>query len=352
MTGGSRDGAVPTTPIEPPTSPWQRFYAGAHRLRQRYWQRRSVRLPRPVISLGNLHWGGTGKTPMTLSIARWLSERGQQVAILSRGYGRTGASPTLVSRGDGPIVDVSSAGDEPYLLAERLAGVYVVVAARRAEAGWLAMEQLDPPPDLFLLDDGFSHLSLQRDLDLLLFPSNDLLAGGRLLPSGRLREPLEASARADALLVTSFEGPDPVGCQLAQALRPCGFIGPGFDSVSRCRLLAEQPLQRQVVLVSAVARPETVATAAEALGLDVLDHLAFHDHHSYPDRTIAAIQDRCKALGTRTVATTAKDRVKLAERIELSLVVIDLEARPEEAFWQWFERRIDELLASAVGERP
>ncbi|MGH9382375.1 MAG: tetraacyldisaccharide 4'-kinase, partial [Thermoanaerobaculia bacterium] len=183
-------------------APWQRLYAAAHRLRRRWYSSRAARLPRPVISVGNLHWGGTGKTPMVEALARRMRDRGLKVAILSRGYRSRGSGVRLVSDGGGPLLGPLVAGDEPVLLAGDLPGVAVVVGRDRFHAGLQALERIVPPPEVFLLDDGFSHLMLARDLDLLLFPEGDPFGGGRLPPSGRLREPLAASARADAVVLS------------------------------------------------------------------------------------------------------------------------------------------------------
>ncbi|HEX2254119.1 MAG TPA: tetraacyldisaccharide 4'-kinase, partial [Thermoanaerobaculia bacterium] len=164
-------------PPPPPVSPWQLLYGGAHRLRGAWYRRRSRRLPRPVVSVGNLHFGGTGKTPLTAALAAHLRDAGIAVCILSRGYGSRGAGVRVVSTGEGPRLGPEEAGDEPVLLAGELPGVAVVVGADRFAAGSHALDHLTPRPDMFLLDDGFSHLGLARDIDLLAFPAADPFAG-------------------------------------------------------------------------------------------------------------------------------------------------------------------------------
>ena len=136
-------------------SPWQWLYAGGHRLRYAAMRRRARRLPRPVVSVGNLHWGGGGKTPLVAAIAAHLRDAGLTVAILTRGYGSKGDGVRVLSRGDGPLLGPKLAGDEPVLLAGQLPGVAIVVCPNRYRAGRHAMHRLDPAPDLFLLDDGF-----------------------------------------------------------------------------------------------------------------------------------------------------------------------------------------------------
>ncbi len=218
----------------PPRSPWQLFYGALLARRRRRARASAERLPVPVVSLGNLHWGGGGKTPFTAAVAGDLAARGLAVAIVSRGYRRTSRGPLVVSLGAGPRVAWSAAGDEPFLLAQALPGVAVAVGEQRVAAARLLLRELPHTPDLFLLDDGFSHVALARDIDLLLFPAADPFAGGRLAPAGRLREPLAAARHADAVVLTGCAASEmaTAGAELAAALAPHGFLGPGFASAS------------------------------------------------------------------------------------------------------------------------
>ena len=338
----------------PSRSPWQRLYAAAHRRRAARWSLRAERLSVPVWSVGNLHWGGTGKTPVVAAVAAWLRERGVAVAVLSRGYGRRGGGPLVVSTGAGPLVPPERAGDEPWLLADSLPGVPVAVAARRADAARLLLATLPSPPQLFLLDDGFSHLRLHRDLDLLVLPADDPFGGGRLLPSGRLREPLAATARADALLLTG-EGATPEHArEIGEALAAYGFAGAAFacktEPQSQRLVRSDEgpsPAVASIVvppgpllLVTGIARPERVRRAAAAAGVTVSDHLAFADHHDYPPRSVRLIARAAERAGAAGVLTTAKDRVKLAGKLSLPLWELPVVAAPEPAFWSWLLSRL------------
>ncbi len=336
---------LPTPP--PPTSLWQRAYGAAHRLRGRWWTERAGRLPRPVISIGNLHFGGSGKTPLTAALAAHFRDAGRKVCILSRGYASQGRGVRIVSDGGGPLLPPQLAGDEPVLLAAELPGVAVVVGPDRLYAGLQALRRLSPPPDLFLLDDGFSHLALRRDLDLLAFPAADPFAGGKLLPGGRLREPLSASARADAVLLTGApDHPLGHGEELAQALRPYGFVGPGFASRTLPgaprfpdgRILPPGAL---VFLVSAIARPESFAETARALGYEIRGELRFGDHFAYPDGSLPKIAKAFAESGAQAMLATTKDGVKLRGRLASPLAELPVRAEPEPAFWTW----LDEALA-------
>ena len=327
----------------PPRSPWQRLYGLAHRWRRLHFRSRAARLPRPVISVGNLHWGGAGKTPLVAALALHLRDRDLRVAILSRGYRGKGSGVRLVSDGRGPLLGPSLAGDEPVLLAEQLPGVAVLVGADRHAAGVQALERVDPPPDLFLLDDGFSHLRLHRDLDLLAFPASDPLGGGRLPPFGRLREPLASSRWADAALLT--DAGEEAGADLRRALEPHGFSGAAFACRTRvdpphAERREPLPAGTRVLLVTGIARPDRVVRAVGKLPFEVADHLAFPDHHAYPQSSLDKVVAAWRECGAEWVLTTAKDHVKLLGRLEAPLAVLPVRAEPDPAFWEWLEMRL------------
>jgi tetraacyldisaccharide 4'-kinase len=331
----------------PARSPWQRLYEAAHRYRAARWRARAERLPVAVWSVGNLHWGGTGKTPVVVAIATWLRDRGVRVAVLSRGYGRRGSGPLVVSTGRGPRVDPGRAGDEPWLLAEALPTVPVAVGERRSAAARLLLATLPAPPQLFLLDDGFSHLRLARDLDLLVLPARDPFGGGRLPPGGRLREPLAAAARAHALLLAGADVDGGRARQTGDALAPYGFLGPAFacevQAAAARRVGADDAAitpAPPLLLVTGIAGPARVRAAAESVGLRVADHLAFGDHHAYPGRSLRRIERAAARAGAAAVLTTTKDRVKLAGRLSLPLWELPVAAAPEPAFWSWLAKRL------------
>ncbi len=374
---GGPDLAPPLAPPPPPRSPWQLFYGAAHRARRAWYRRRAERLPRPVISVGNLHWGGGGKTPLTAAVAAHLRDAGHRVAILSRGYGRETTGIRVVSDGGAPLLGPGEAGDEPVLLAEQLPGVAVVVGAERAAAGRHALEHLPAPPDLFLLDDGFSHLPLHRDLDLLAFPAADPFAGGRLPPGGGLREPLASSRHADAALLTGLPTEE-VAQETAQEMPPnrdyqgrrkaealaAALDGYGFRGAAFACALEASPLRvvndggdalrplpagTRLLPVCAIARPEgflaDAGRAAAAAGMEVVAQaLTFRDHHDYPEASLEKIRRAAAEAEAGAVLTTTKDRVKLHGRLGLQLVELPVRARPEAAFWPWLDRRLERLI--------
>ncbi len=223
-----------------------------------------------------------------------------------------------------------------------------MVGPERYEAGVQALRRLSAPPDLFLLDDGFSHLALHRDLDLLAFPAADPFAGGRLPPSGRLREPLASVSRAHAALLTGAES-ETLGPELADALRPHGFTGSGFASFTR----PGQPRK--------IGGGELREGARVLPGLGHRPPGAFHGERPKPRlrhrrgscvsrttttiRIPTSIKSRTPPARDRVeaVLTTAKDRVKLLGRLQVPLAELPVQAQPVPVFWEWLDREITQL---------
>jgi tetraacyldisaccharide 4'-kinase len=159
------------------------------------------KLPCRVISIGNLTLGGTGKTPMVVAVAGFLSENRKRPAVVSRGYGRQDETRILVvSDGRSLLVDARTGGDEPVLIGSKLSDVPVVVGNKRYEAAQYALKLFNP--DIVILDDGFQHLQLRRDLDIVLVDAADPFGNGKLFPAGILREPVTALRRAHAVVIT------------------------------------------------------------------------------------------------------------------------------------------------------
>jgi tetraacyldisaccharide 4'-kinase len=270
------------------------------------------RLHRPVISVGNLVVGGSGKTPVVAAIARMLQEAGERPVILSRGYARRhgGRDPLVVSDGARVREDVERSGDEPQMLARALPGVPVVVAADRHAAGLVAEASLQAT--VLVLDDAFQHLQLAREIDLLVMGMADL--DERLLPAGRLREPLSAAHAADAVIVQGNE---------ADARQVSA--GVGVDTAFYTALTYEVPRSvapfgaslpqsaggRAAVAVAGIARPERFFAAAMAQGWDVRRKVGFRDHHWFSASDVERIEKMARDAGADVVITTEKDAVRL-----------------------------------------
>jgi tetraacyldisaccharide 4'-kinase len=232
-------------------------------------------------------------------------------------------------------------GDEPFLHARDLPGVSVVVAESRYLGGQLALTE-GLAPDLFLLDDGFSHLDLARDVDLLVLPVADPWGGGCLPPRGRLREPLESARECDAILLSGREATTQSARAAAESLHPYGFSGPGFA----CPTVSSHPqdsegrrldLREPMLLVTGIARGHRVRETAASLDLTISEHLELPDHHHYPAATLERIRRTLERSGARQILTTAKDRIKLAALGEFDIVELTVNAALPQEFIDWLE---------------
>lgn len=270
------------------------------------------RLPRPVISIGNLTVGGTGKTPVTAYIARLLIAQGVRVAVLSRGYGGSCEGQiAVVSDGSETMLSANECGDEPFLLARTVPGLMVVIGSDRHAAGLLAMERLNP--DVFLLDDGFQHLRLQRDLNILLLDCTRPFGNGWCLPAGLLREPGCAAKRADLVIQTRC--PDSAGTAAVVPGRPhCRARHLLGDMLP---MLGGEPLRfdalhgKKLLAFAGIAEPDGFFAGLRGLGLDLVATITFPDHAAYDAAALQDISAAFKASGADLVLTTEKDGVKL-----------------------------------------
>jgi tetraacyldisaccharide 4'-kinase len=287
------------------------------------WFRRRA-LPVPVISIGNLTVGGTGKTPMAIHMAEWLRREGKRVAVLSRGYRRTSRTPQLlVSDGTRTLAGPDEAGDEPYLIARRCPGAVVAVGADRYRLGRWVLSQF--PVDCILLDDGFQHVGLHRDVDLLLIDATDAQGLDQVLPAGRLREPIQAAARATALIVTRAEKQTEVDQVL-------GRLRAAVDQLPMTAQVVFQPEEllpittgdgrslewcqaKTALLVSAVGHAASFRSTAERLGLNVLEEAVYPDHHRYTADDVTRLRQRAADLNVDLVLTTEKDSGKLQAHV-------------------------------------
>jgi tetraacyldisaccharide 4'-kinase len=299
-----------------------KLYEGGVRTRAWLYERgwlEAKRLPAPVISVGNLTVGGTGKTPCVAWLANWLQAEGHAVAILSRGYKRTSTGRVEVSDGKRLLCDAAMAGDEPYLLAQSCPGVRVVVDQDRYAAGcWLAERTRI---SAFVLDDGYQHLRLRRALNLVLVDATDDLAHAQMVPFGRLREPLTALRRADVVIVTRANQPfDRSALEAAirrfvRAQIPIFYAQHalttlrclGTDQINEMTALVGQP----VAAFSGIARPERFLKDLEKSGMRVVWQRSFEDHHRYTKTEFERIVIEAKQAGAIALLTTEKDAANL-----------------------------------------
>ncbi|MBN2033872.1 MAG: tetraacyldisaccharide 4'-kinase [Deltaproteobacteria bacterium] len=277
---------------------------------------RKKKLPGFVVSLGNLTVGGTGKTPAAVMLAQWAIAQGYKPAILSRGYGGESRQKILeVSDGKTILTTPAEAGDEPYLLAKKLKGIPVIISKDRFDAGFFTYKKQET--DFFILDDGFQHTNLHRDLDLVLLDSTLPFGNKHLLPWGPLREPIDNLRRADALILTRSDSDATPGLveflkkifpekpvflsrHVPQKLiftRSCRSYGPGFLT------------GKKVAAFTGIAKPEYLRLTLTKLGAEVLLFKTFPDHYPFSRARIEEMILWSKS--TDCLLTTEKDWVRI-----------------------------------------
>jgi tetraacyldisaccharide 4'-kinase len=324
-------------------------FAAAVRARRRYYTRhpgRQRRLQRPVISIGNLAVGGRAKTPLVAHVVSMLLEAGERPSVLSRGYGRQDASEIVVVRDAADIrADLRRAGDEPLMLARRLTGAIVVAGADRFAAGRLAETELGCT--VHVLDDGFQHLRLHRNIDLVAVAGSDL-SQPCTLPRGRLRESLDALRNATSVIV--LDGADPAAVPVTsrvwrarRTLETARLLHPAGQSIT--------PSTGSVVAIAGIASPDRFFDDLRALGWPLARTLAFPDHHPYTrddvDRVLAIVRQE----GAAMVVTTEKDVVRLLPfrpfPLPVAFVPLSIILEKEDEFRRWLLSMLVEARRAA-----
>lgn len=287
----------------------------------------------PVISIGNLSTGGAGKTPLAITLARLLTARGFQVDVLSRGYGRKSREPARV-RLEG---NAEQFGDEPLLIA-RESGVPVFVAQKRYHAGRLAEAEIHHVSDrvrVHILDDGFQHRQLFRDMDILLLDRNDW--HDHLLPAGNLRESLRSIKRADVVAI-------PAGDPEFEAELRKTWSGPLW----RLRRIMEAPLvSGPVVAFCGIARPGQFLVGLKSAGLSLTDEVIYSDHHQYSIYDVERLISLARKTNATALVTTEKDEVRLGNFasdfpawLPLKTAALNVKLEEEEASMTWLEEEL------------
>jgi tetraacyldisaccharide 4'-kinase len=284
---------------------------------------KTYQLNAPVISVGNLTVGGTGKTPCVAFIANCLRDAGHQAAILSRGYKRESQGRVEVSNKTEILCSPRESGDEPFLLAQTCPGVRVVVDADRYAAGhWLA-EQAQI--SVFILDDAFQHLRLARDLNLVLIDATEPLAEARMVPFGRLREPLDGLRRADAVIITrsdqSFDRASLIE-KVEKHSRPNTPVFFASHQMTTLRRLGSNEsfaitdfVQRAVAAVCGIAKPDRFNGDLQQFGMRIVLRRDFEDHHRYSAEEFAMVIRDAQSAEAEAVIVTEKDAANLPDKI-------------------------------------
>ena len=348
--GGMRWLRILAAPLAP-------LYASVVRRRNQYFDSdpsRSAKCGAPVVSLGNLSMGGTGKTPLTLFLAEGLQGAGWSNAVLSRGYrGRRSQDPMLLGAGPDP----TAVGDEAAMLAARLGPGRVVVARNRLDGARLALGAAGPPRCL-LLDDGFQHRALHRDLDLLVLDGVRRWGDGRLLPLGDLREPVASAVRAQALVVTRA-----ARCPRAEVEEwwaRHGSGGPIFFTDFRLRTLRRHPGGELIPLprpssepflaFCALGHPEAFFADLLVAGVQWVETATFRDHHPYSKAGLRALEAQARRAGAGALVCTEKDAIKLSPAhlagLEMPVLVAQQEVESGAPLLSWVLDRLRSIPES------
>jgi tetraacyldisaccharide 4'-kinase len=303
------------------------------------------RLSAPTISVGNITLGGTGKTPLVAFLAGYLRDEGYAVAVLSRGYKRRSRGRVEVSTDEQILVDAEAAGDEPLMIARTCPGVRVIVDADRAAAGaWLSARA---NVSAFILDDGFQHLQLARDLNLVLLDATDPVGGGEMVPFGRLREPLTGLKRADAVVVTRSDQPfdqDSIAETIARYCRANTPVFYAYHDLTRLRRLDREGqarpadfAYRRAAMLAGIANPERFRADLEHFAIRIVWRRDFPDHHRYREDEFAELAASAHSSGAEAILTTEKDAMNLPEQA--------LKATPLPVFAAQIEFRCEDEIA-------
>jgi tetraacyldisaccharide 4'-kinase len=325
---------------------------------------RTGRLTCPVISVGNLTLGGSGKTPTVEAVVRTLRALGHEAgalpAVVSRGYGRTTRGVHVISDRDGVHADVRTAGDEPLLLAERLPGVPVVVGENRYEAARNAVDRCGATA--IVMDDGFQHRTLAKDLEIVVVQGSAPWGNARVFPRGTLREPLSALARAHAVVVTNPAGAEAIEAvtrtvrrfnRSAAVLTAHYALQDAIETQSGRRVPVADLAGRRLMAFAGLGSPQGFADTLEAAGVRRVGFAEFPDHHWFTPGDLDELTREARASAAQGLVTTEKDWVRIRDlpRPALPLWVLPMRLVIDGGVETW-QRLLADIPASAALGRP
>lgn len=331
--------------------PFGPLYGFAMKIRQKLYTKQIFKKENPgvpVISVGNLVLGGTGKTPTVIHIAKMLQTSGMTPAIVSRGYGGSSKERiNIVSDGQEVLMTSATAGDEPVLLARSLMGVPVLTGRKRILPSRHAVTHLGA--NIILLDDGFQHMGVAREVDIVLFDATELAGNSRIFPGGPLREPVAALYRSSAFLITGENDQNKKRSRAFADLLRTKFEGvPVFTSnVSTPKLtdcnenIINTKDIKDAFVFCAIANPKRVAASVTSLGINISGSLEYKDHSTYRQETITALCQKATEAQAACLITTAKDFVKVKDlHFSLPLYVLHIKQQPEPGFDEFILEKI------------
>ncbi len=320
-------------------------YGGTVRARSLFYSLGLLRtrtLPCPVISIGNITVGGTGKTPLVMALAKGLMARGISVASLSRGYKGKRISNPVVSDGKDIFLSAEESGDEPFLMARACYGIPVLVGKNRFVNGRIALQRFGVKG--LLLDDGYQHLALHRDINILLVDSHISFGDNTLLPRGILREPLSHLRRTDIFLLTKVENPQtvqPLERKIHQIHPASQVFHSHYEPVNLVSPEDEQEdlgslKGKKILALSGVASPDYFSFLLRKCGAKIVKEASFPDHHFYTPEDLSSIKEKSRRADC--IVTTEKDMVKLMQldirHLPIRALRVKVKIWEEEEFYQ------------------
>ncbi|MEN6509471.1 MAG: tetraacyldisaccharide 4'-kinase [Smithella sp.] len=319
-------------------------------LRNRLYDRqilKSVKLSCPVISVGNITVGGTGKTPCVIGLARMLQQSGFKCAVISRGYGGKNPQPVnIVSDGTSILLGAESAGDEPLLIARSLPGIPVITGAKRKFTGQAAIDRFGS--NVLICDDAFQHRQIVRDIDIVLLDAEKPLGNGYLLPRGPLREPKESLRRAGCIILTRAGGTEPLHPDVAGIVSKPGIpvfraahqfkdlIRPGGNHLPEQNVLQG----KKVCAFCGIAQPASFKKLLIEAGSEVMSFMEFPDHYTYDRNDLEALKDHFLKFQADYWITTEKDAMRLEDHPEflknLCILRMEMEIKSSDPSFESF----------------
>jgi len=331
------------------------FYLAVINLRNWLYDQKifkEVKLSCPVISVGNITVGGTGKTPCVIMLAQMLQANGFKPAIISRGYGgRSVNSVNIVSNGDKILLDSANAGDEPYLIAQELKSVPVITGAKRIATGKTAVDQFGA--NILICDDAMQHRQIFRDINLVLLDNRSICGKDHVLPRGRLREPIKELKRADAIILTRADETVQTDKKIGELIKAKDI--PVFKSIHRPKDIGKADFSEQnpvsilarkkVYAFCGIANPDSFKKTLSSAGTQILSFDIFPDHHRYNKSELEKIKTGFVDCRADYLMTTEKDAVRLQSDPEflkiLNILRVEMEIKPSA---QSFEKFIMEQI--------
>ena len=350
-------------------NPLERLYYIGLSIKKHYALRNQKKLPCKVISIGNITFGGTGKTPATIAIAEEAKKRGFKPCILTRGYKGKIKGPCFISKGDGPLVSEQEGGDEPVLMAEKLKDVPIIKCPDRYKGGIFALKNLGEPdislftdspihpstssPILFILDDGFQHWNLFRDRDILLIDGKNPFGNRRLLPLGQLREPLSAINRPDIIVLTKMDNPvmsqstthgQSIVDDLIEEIKLYNSRAPiflaehhpsKFITTTGEVLPLEWAKEQKFFGFCGIGNPESLIQTLFTSGVELTGFKIYRDHYRYRMKDLEIIKKSAEQSGANWIVTTEKDIMRLKEfSLPENLVTLAIEFTVDKKFYE------------------